>query len=63
MNAFVLQEEGELELAASRARYSEAETASLKANGASHSETLRDTAPVVDGLKVTSSLMPPSTQH
>uniref|UniRef100_A0A8C7X3K3 Mitochondrial proton/calcium exchanger protein n=1 Tax=Oryzias sinensis TaxID=183150 RepID=A0A8C7X3K3_9TELE len=43
--------EGELELAASRARYSEAETASLKANGASHSETLRDTAPVVDGLK------------
>uniref|UniRef100_A0A8C7X4K3 Mitochondrial proton/calcium exchanger protein n=1 Tax=Oryzias sinensis TaxID=183150 RepID=A0A8C7X4K3_9TELE len=45
------REEGELELAASRARYSEAETASLKANGASHSETLRDTAPVVDGLK------------
>ncbi|XP_036065855.1 mitochondrial proton/calcium exchanger protein isoform X2 [Oryzias melastigma] len=42
------REEGELELAASRMRQ-EAEKASL--NRASHSETLRDSAPVMEGMK------------
>ncbi|RVE66334.1 hypothetical protein OJAV_G00106490 [Oryzias javanicus] len=42
------REEGELELAASRMGH-EAETASL--NRTSHSETLRDSAPVMEGMK------------
>ncbi|XP_040916123.1 mitochondrial proton/calcium exchanger protein isoform X2 [Toxotes jaculatrix] len=43
--------EGELELEAERAKRSETEPAVSKADAAAHSETLRDTAPVIEGIK------------
>ena len=44
---------GELELETERAKHSETQPAASKADVASHSETLRDTAPVLEGVKVT----------
>ncbi|KAM4541583.1 mitochondrial proton/calcium exchanger protein isoform 1-T1 [Fundulus diaphanus] len=41
----------ELELEANGVKHSEAEPASLQANRSAHSETLRDTAPVIEGSK------------
>uniref|UniRef100_A0A3Q2PAA7 Mitochondrial proton/calcium exchanger protein n=1 Tax=Fundulus heteroclitus TaxID=8078 RepID=A0A3Q2PAA7_FUNHE len=41
----------ELELEANGVKHSEAELASLQANRSAHSETLRDTAPVIEGSK------------
>ncbi|MED6270182.1 letm1 and EF-hand domain-containing protein 1, mitochondrial, partial [Characodon lateralis] len=43
--------EDELELEASGVKRSEAEVASLQANRSAHSETLKDTAPVIEGSK------------
>ncbi|MEQ2190776.1 hypothetical protein XENOCAPTIV_009652, partial [Xenoophorus captivus] len=43
--------EDELELEASGVKQSEAEAASLQANRSAHSETLKDTAPVIEGNK------------
>ncbi|MED6260171.1 letm1 and EF-hand domain-containing protein 1, mitochondrial [Ataeniobius toweri] len=43
--------EDELELEASGVKRSEAEAASLQANRSAHSETLKDTAPVIEGSK------------
>lgn len=43
--------EGELELEAERVKHSEAEPALSKVDVAAHSETLRDTAPVAEGIK------------
>ncbi|XP_026195375.1 mitochondrial proton/calcium exchanger protein isoform X3 [Anabas testudineus] len=43
--------EGEMELEAEQAKGSEAESVLSKADMAAHSETLRDTAPVIEGIK------------
>ncbi|KAK2826739.1 hypothetical protein Q5P01_020953 [Channa striata] len=43
--------EGELELEVEQAKHSETEPAMTKADVAAHSETLRDTAPVIEGVK------------
>ncbi|XP_039992741.1 mitochondrial proton/calcium exchanger protein isoform X2 [Xiphias gladius] len=43
--------EGELELEAERAKHSETKPAMSKSDMAAHSETLRDTAPVIEGIK------------
>lgn len=45
-------QEGEPELQAERMKRSEAEPASSKAEKAADSETLKDTAPIIEGLKV-----------
>lgn len=48
-----LPQEGELELEAQQAKHSDVEPQSSTAEVAAHSETLRDTAPVLEGIKVT----------
>lgn len=49
-----LLKEGELELEAERTKHSHADAEPAKADLAAHSEILRDTAPVLEGIKVMS---------